>query len=136
MFVIDASVAVKWFIEERDSPTALQLKNDHSRGKITLLAPDLFIYEVTNAILSSNLFTLDERKRCLRDLYELEIDLINPSIDLMLPTLEIASSKKISIYDASYVILAKEFDIKLVTADEKLYTSVKDLRCVELLSVI
>jgi predicted nucleic acid-binding protein len=136
MFVIDASVAAKWFITEADSAAAIRLKNAHIKGESILLAPDLFIYEVANTLLFSNLFTPSERKRCLEDLYSLEIDLINPSVDLMLLTMELASTKKIAIYDASYLALAREFDIKLVTADEKLYHAVKDLHCIELLSAI
>ncbi len=52
----------------------------------------------------------------------------------MLLTMELASGNKISAYDASYLALAREFDIKLVTADEKLHHAAKELRCTELLS--
>jgi predicted nucleic acid-binding protein len=133
MFAVDASVVTKWFIEEEDSSWALLLKNEHISGKTILIAPDLIIYEVTNVLLFSKLFTTEEIKKCLQDLYDLEIDLINPSLDLILPTIELASSKKLSIYDASYLALAREFDIKLITADEKLYSLTKELRCIELL---
>lgn len=134
MFVIDASVVVKWFIEEKDSARALFLKENHIMEKTLLIAPDLLIYEVANVLLYSKLFNFMELKRCLQDLYELEIDLISPSMEIILLATELASLKQISIYDASYLALAKEFGLKLITADEKLYTSVKDLSCIDLLS--
>lgn len=44
-FVVDASVAVKWFIEDNDSARARQLL----AGDEALIAPDLVIAEVCNA---------------------------------------------------------------------------------------
>ena len=134
MFVIDASVVVKWFIEEDDSPLALQLKQDHIKGVTTLLAPTLLLYEVANVLLFSRLFSSVEIKKSIHDHYNLEIDFINPSPDLTSPAIELAFSRKITLYDASYLAIARAFDIKLVTADRKLYSSAKDLNCIKLLS--
>lgn len=136
MFVVDASIVIKWFIEEKDSTQAISLKDKHINGETIIIAPDLLIYEVANVLVFSKIFTLEEIKRCLQDLYELEIDLINPSPDVTLLASEIAINKQISIYDACYIALAKELDIKLVTADEKLYNLTKELQCLELLSNI
>ena len=136
MLVIDASVVIKWFIEEKDSAKALLLKDNHINGKTILIAPDLLIYEVANVLLFSKIFTPLEIKGCLQDLYELEIDLINPSIDFVLSAIELAFNKQISIYDASYLALAKELDIKLITADKKLYTSANEPHLIDLLADI
>lgn len=92
MLVIDASVVIKWFIEEKDSAKALLLKDNHINSKTILIAPDLLIYEVANVLLFSKIFTPLEIKGCLQDLYELEIDLINPSIDFVLSAIELAFS--------------------------------------------
>lgn len=136
MFIIDASVAIKWFIEEKDSSKALLLKENHINGKTILIAPDLLIYEVVNVILASKLFKAPEIERCLKDLYELEIDFISPSADIILCAAEFASAKQISLYDAAYLAVADELGVKLITADEKLYHTTKDLQCIDLLSGI
>ena len=136
MFIIDASVVIKWFIEEKDSAKALLLKDKHIQGKTILIAPDLLVYEVSNVLVFSKVFRPAEITKCLQDLYELEIDLISPSIDIILSATELAISKQVSVYDACYLALAKELDIKLITADEKLYTSVHEPRHLELLSNI
>jgi predicted nucleic acid-binding protein len=136
MFVVDTSVVIKWFIEERDTPEAALLKDRHINGKTILIAPDLLIYEVANVLVCSKIFTVQEVKKCLEDIYELEIDLINPSIDIIMSASEIAVNKQISIYDACYVALANELDIKLITADKRLHSSTQELGCVELLSNI
>ena len=60
MLVIDASVVIKWFIEEKDSAKALLLKDNHINGKTILIAPDLLIYEAANVLLFSKIFGLLE----------------------------------------------------------------------------
>ena len=134
MFVIDASVVVKWFIEESDSPQALQLKDDHIKGAAILLAPTLLLYEVANVLLFSRLFSSAGIKKSILDLYNLEIDFINPAPDITSQAIELAYPRKITFYDASYLAIAKAFDIKLITADRKLFSSAKDLHCIKLLS--
>ena len=62
MFIIDASVVIKWFIEEEDSIKAILLKDEHIQGKTILIAPDLLIYEVANVLMISKIFiTADEK---------------------------------------------------------------------------
>ncbi len=136
MFVVDASIVVKWFIEEKDSNKAILLKENHVTGKNILIAPNLLIYELANVLLFSKLFNSIEIERCLKDLFEIEMDLINPSSDLILSAIELACDRHLSIYDASYLTIANELNIKLITADEKLYNSAKTLQCIELLSHI
>ncbi len=41
--------------------------------------------------------------------------------------------RKITAYDAAYVVLARNFNCKFITADKKLYKKVKDLGFVKLL---
>jgi len=134
MFIIDASVVIKWFVEEQDSVKAISLRDEHVQGKTVLIAPDLLIYEVTNVLMISKIFTPAEIKRSLQDLYELEIDLIAPSIDIILTATELAIDKRISIYDASYIALAKELDVRFITADEKLAAALNEPHCLALLS--
>jgi len=136
MFVIDTSVVAKWFIEEKDSAKAILLKENHVAGKDILIAPDLLIYELANVLLFSKLFNPEEIERCLKDMFELEIDFVNPSADFVFSAIELACDKHISIYDASYLAIANELNIKLITADEKLYNSAKVLQCIELISHI
>jgi len=48
--VIDASVILKWFIEEFNSNMASDIKNNRIQGLYTITIPDIAIYEVGNAL--------------------------------------------------------------------------------------
>ena len=48
--VVDASIALKWTINEDDSNTALALLADWTYRGIEVHAPSLLAYEVTNAL--------------------------------------------------------------------------------------
>lgn len=48
--VLDASVAVKWFTEEKNTDLALEIRDCYFEEDLTLYAPDLIIYEVENAL--------------------------------------------------------------------------------------
>lgn len=135
MFVVDASVCVKWFIEEGDSKIALSLKNSHLAEKDLLIAPDLLIPEITSALFNSNLFSLNEIKDCIRQLYELDLNLISLSPDLMMLAIDLASDNSITIYDAIYLATAKILNIKFITADKKIYNkTLSNLHFVTLLT--
>lgn len=132
--VIDASAATKWFVEEKDSEKALLLKNAHETGKIQLTAPDLLVYEVSNALNYNPKMTVDDVITSSTKLLELDLDLVPPRPDFVSAIDRMARKFSISIYDASYVALADMLAAKLVTADEKLYQKIKDKKSVFILS--
>ncbi|HIE31247.1 MAG TPA: PIN domain-containing protein [Methanosarcinales archaeon] len=49
MYVLDASVVIKWFSEEEYTDIALKLRDDFFRGYTELVIPDLLLYELTYA---------------------------------------------------------------------------------------
>lgn len=50
MIVIDACVALKWFIEESDTPKAVHIQEKLLKRELTVIVPDLLFYEVTNVL--------------------------------------------------------------------------------------
>src|SRR5688572_20181171 len=49
-YVLDASVAVKCVLPEKDSPRAVRLLNDYRKAIHELIAPDTFPVEVAHAL--------------------------------------------------------------------------------------
>lgn len=133
--VLDASVILKWFMKEDDSDKAMSLKETHCIGKFNIVVPDILLYEVGNALRYEPEFSPEEIKLCLKELYELNLNIIAPLPHILNLIPDIAFHYDITFYDASYICLAQILNIQFVTADEKLYNKVKILSFVNLLSI-
>jgi len=131
--VVDASVVIKWFIAEVDSDKAVRLRDRHIEGSLTLLAPDLLVYEVANALSYHPDLSLKEIKEDLEALLMLDLDLIQPSGEFVSSIAEDARKYSVSVYDSSYLALAEATSSCLVTADERLHMRAKKAGCIQML---
>jgi predicted nucleic acid-binding protein len=126
--VVDASIAVKWFVEEPDSLAARELLQTHAAGTSALVAPDLLVYEVANVLLHNPRFSPSEVRLCIEQLYAVELELVAPSADVVTAAVSLAAAKRLSFYDALYVQLAHHLGLPLLTADQKLLAKLRDPR--------
>lgn len=124
--VINASVAVKWFVEEEYTREALMLRDSYREGLVNLIAPSP-PYEVLNALKYSGAFGEDELKEIAKILESLQITLHDIEGGYSATTITIAMRKGLTIYDASYVALALDKQATLYTADERLLKKIADL---------
>ncbi len=118
--VVDASVVVKWFVEEEGSEEALKLRDRYIDGEVEIAAPELITFEVLNALLYKGLFTEEEMAQIHEALEAYSFSLYPLRGDYARKTLELALRNQITIYDASYVALALVRGTHLYTADERL----------------
>lgn len=123
--VVDASVVVKWFVEEEGSDKALRLRDKYIDGEISIIAPELMIFEVLNALYYKRLFSESEMKEISEALEAYSFTLYSLKGEYAEKTVETAVENGITIYDASYVALAMIRDTYLYTADEKLIEKLK-----------
>lgn len=123
-YVVDASVAVKWYLPEIHSEAADRLLT----GTHELLAPDLLYPEIGNIlwkrVMKSEL-TDEKARTILRSLEAVPIQLIGSGV-LAEVALLLACRTKRSFYDSLYLALAVSARCELVTADLKLYNALKD----------
>ena len=120
--VVDASVALKWVVEEEGSEAALGL-----RGR-DLAAPPLIRVEAANALR-----TLAARRTIapavaldlLGLLQEAPVALIEPDDPLERRALELALELGHPVYDCVYLALAERMGRQLVTADGRLLRAVR-----------
>ena len=123
--VVDASIVVKWFVEEEGSDKALRLRDKYIDGEISIIAPELIIFEVLNALYYKRLFSESEMKEISEALEAYSFTLYSLKGEYAEKTVETAVENGITIYDASYVALARIRDTYLYTADEKLIEKLK-----------
>jgi predicted nucleic acid-binding protein len=124
-FVVDASVAVKWFVPEPDSDLALKLR---SIGQ-SLIAPDIMPVEVGNAfwkLVQRNEMDRSHAQSALRSLAEGVV--LFPAETLLANSLEIAFEVRQPIYDCLYIALAEQIEAPVVTADRKLFANLRTSR--------
>ena len=126
VFVIDASVAVKWYISEEDRERALKVRRDYVEGKIDLASPALVIYEVFNALRYHPGLSPSDMARCLDSLLDMQMDLRLPSEETNRMAAKLAVKEGISGYDAHYVALAQSVRAQLLTSDAKLRDKLSD----------
>ena len=125
--VVDASVVVKWFNVEEYGDKAVELKNAHVRGIVKVIAPVHLIYEVGNSIWKNRQLNVEDASNAIVLLLELNLELVSPSHKSIKRTMEIAREMEMTFYDASYVQLAEENKLTLITADEKQLEKSKDM---------
>lgn len=115
--VVDASIAVKWVIEEQGTSQALML-----RQSARLIAPELLVAECANILWKkARLGELSREEAVLaaRLLQTAEVELL-PTRSLLEAATRIAIEINHPAYDCLYVALAVENNCKFVTADERL----------------
>jgi len=122
MFVLDASVVIKWFTQEELTAKSLELRNNFVEGKIEIAVPDLLIYELANALRYNPHFQRDDVEKAIDSLYNMGIDIIVPLPGVMKSAIEMGFRYNITVYDAAYPALAQELGFTFVTAD-KAYSS-------------
>lgn len=131
MPVVDASVALKWFVEEPGSAEAHRLLEAHGSGEAPLVAPDLLVYEVANVLLYRPIFSAGEVARSIERLYALELELLTPSVEVVTAAVALAGARRLSFYDALYVRLAQHLNLPFYTADRKLMAKLTDFRFIK-----
>ena len=121
---VDASLVIKVLALEKGSQQAATLFNTWRQANHQLMGPSLLDYEVSNAIHKKLLSGEIEHKR-LYNVYSLysQLNLIILHQTHLLPEIlpATASLEQKAIYDSSYLILAKQQDIDLITADYRFY---------------
>lgn len=121
-FVVDASVALKWFVDEvhKEHADAVLRRNE------PLLAPQHFRMELTSAVLKKiragdiDGGVVGELLAAIADAPVAEV----ATGSLFASAMDIALRFDRSIYDSLYVAVAFQEECRLVTADKKLHDAI------------
>lgn len=117
MILIDASVALKWFLAEEGAERAELLSAEHD-----VCAPDLIVSEVTNGLWKA----VRRRAMSAEDAaiaagtLEARFAELFPTIELAHRATELACELDHPAYDCFYLAVAAQTGLKLVTDDKRL----------------
>ena len=133
MIVLDASIILKMIFEEQDTHLALQLRENHVTGKEKIAAPELIFYEIANVLATKTPLSIKSTSSALNEIFNLEIETFTLGMEEFLSSISFSHKYKISVYDASYMILADRLNCDFITADVILFKKIKDLKFIRLL---
>jgi predicted nucleic acid-binding protein len=123
-YVIDASVAIKWFIPEIYSDVALHA----SRLRAPLHVPALIQLEVGSVLskkIRRNELTKDEGDVILKEFRQLPLQ-YHPDERLFPAGYALALATHQSLYDCLYLALAETIDGVVITADRKFFQALSN----------
>ncbi|MBI2042948.1 type II toxin-antitoxin system VapC family toxin [Candidatus Pacearchaeota archaeon] len=118
--VIDASVIVKWFLNEENSDKARELRTELTKEDLVLIVPDLMFLEVLNTLRYKRA-KKDALIKANKILFELGLKIEKIDKETLIKTIENSVKYNITVYDALYVSMAQLHNASLITADSKLY---------------
>ena len=118
VFVVDASVVIKWFLPEIHSAAARRLlEYDHH-----YFAPDLLFAETSSAVwkkVRRGELSAQQGERLVKDLGTVAVETIACRV-LASDAYALAIATARTVYDALYLSLAVRLDTQMITADERL----------------
>ena len=118
-YVVDASVAIKWFIPEIHSEAALQAKLLRQR----LHVPAFMTMELGNVLakkIRRGELIREDGRTILKEFRHLPLQR-HADVRLFPAAYELALDTQQNVYDCLYLALAEAVDGQLITADRKFY---------------
>ncbi len=116
-YVLDTSVAVAWYLPEDFTSAARSWQRELMAGRVSLVVPTLHFWELAN-VLRTYVRRGELEPDLARDVYELHLaaplDIGEPRAD---DVLDVAVRYESTAYDAVYIALALERDLRLLTAE-------------------
>lgn len=123
-FILDASVALGWFLDDPVPPYASHVHNELRRGARALV-PALWQIEMANSFVVAERqrnITAADLDRCLYETEELLVDAIESGADFISFKDAFVSARALHLtaYDAVYLETARRAGLPLATLDKSL----------------
>ncbi len=131
MRVVDASVVLGWLLEQESAPGSAAVLEAHLSGAEPLVAPELLQYEVANVLVTGARLPAPLAREAYAHLEALEIETYSLGAPHYDAAIALAAEHRISVYDASYAVLALALGCRLLTADRKLVRALAPLGIAE-----
>lgn len=120
MYILDASIAVKWFFEdEAHSEQATKALHHLVEHPDSYFVPELFYLEVAAVLVKKSGGNAKFSSLALEKLYALGIRTIPFGTEAILKSVNLACKLGLSVYDGIYIISAELMGSRWLTSDEK-----------------
>lgn len=118
--VLDASVILKWFApDEAGAVQAARLRGEYEEGSLIVTVPSLLFLELISVAGRRWGWTEDELVSFAADLDAIGFNIAEP----LLVNVGAWTARGLTAYDSTYVAMAEERDLGLVTDDSRILTT-------------
>lgn len=121
--ILDASVIIKWFIEEEDSDKASSYLKVIQDNKIKVKVPSLLFYELGNILLNKKA-SVDMAGEIVSALQNLGLEVEDIALQWFREIYQNSIDYSITFYDSAYITLMQKENCEFITADKKLFQKV------------
>ena len=118
--IVDASFILDFLLPDEQSVYVIKTLEEYKEGTMSFIAPIILPFEVINGLkyaVESKRIKESIALELLEIFLKLDIGLLQINLK---KTLLISLKKELSIYDASYLYLAENLNLPLLTLDKKL----------------
>ncbi|MCG2782821.1 MAG: type II toxin-antitoxin system VapC family toxin [Candidatus Altiarchaeales archaeon] len=123
--VLDASVIAKWFYDEEYTDKALEIRKEFFKGDIDIIVPELLFYEVSNALRYNKDIPRKDKGERIDDLSLIDFKVVRFSNKIASMALKTALDTNTTIYDSTYLAVARLNKCPLITADKEYIKRIK-----------
>jgi len=112
---------VKWFSakDEASLAQALAIRDAHIDGDALIVVPDLFFYEVANAIAQKKSIPSEAVQSAVANMFALGLTTVSIDSELLDASVTLSRQLNITVYDSIYIAAAVKHDYPLVTANPR-----------------
>mgnify|MGYP001558480899 CR=1 FL=1 len=114
--ILDASIIVKWFSEEKDSEKAVILRDKHAQKEINIAISQITTLEVLNALRYKKK-NEEELKKANEDIENMQLLILPTDPVILNKSIELSLKHNLTLYDALYLSLAEFYNLSLITED-------------------
>lgn len=121
--ILDASVIIKWFIDEEDSDKALSYLDIIQNNQRAVIVPSLLTYEIGNILLNKKA-SVTMVGEIMNTLQNLGLEVEDIGLKWFRKIYQNSIDYSITFYDSAYITLMQKENCEFITADKKLFQKV------------
>lgn len=127
-FVIDTSVAVKWFSGDKELriKEAGELLEKHAAGAVKIVLPEFLFLEFANVFLTAKKWSWENIESAVSKLKKLNIEIARTDTEIVVLAAKLAAKYGLSVYDGVYLATAEKTGGAVVSDNVKHHGKVKD----------